>query len=117
MCFKNIYVLQIFSRVTIGLLGLVIVTLSTMMIFVILSVRFVKKVAYQSSLYFKQLLNSCSCTARHEIQVQLQLLSRLKLQLHLDLHVKLHSLAMMRKEVQLTHKIRRTYRIGALCRS
>ena len=70
-----------------------------------------------SSLYFKQLLNSCSCTARHEIQVQLQLLSRLKLQLHLDLHVKLHSLAMMRKEVQLTHKIRRTYRIGALCRS
>ena len=43
LCFKSIYVLQIFSRVTIGLLGLVIVTLSTMMIFVILSVRFVKK--------------------------------------------------------------------------
>ena len=40
----------------------------------------------QPSLYFPQLLNSCSCTACHEIQVQLQLLSRLELQLQLKLH-------------------------------
>ena len=44
------------------------------------------KVTWYSSLYFPQLLNSCSCTACHKIQVQLQLLSRLELQLQLKLH-------------------------------
>ena len=39
------------SRVTIGLLGLVILTLSTMMIFVILSVRIEEKVGGQQPLY------------------------------------------------------------------
>ena len=39
------------SRVTIGLLGLVILTLSTMMIFVILSVRIEEKVGGEQPLY------------------------------------------------------------------